>query len=136
MNDVLIALITTMGTVMVGGFGFLGVMLSRTQGNVKATRKLAAEAKEQVTNNHAANFRDEVTGIGDTAYAINEALKGHGELLGTIGEQLDKQGSSLKHLHGKVNAQGRSIEELTSSDKAQWKRLDKRDLQEEIDNKE
>jgi hypothetical protein len=135
-NDIIIALIGTIGTVMVGGFSLIGVMLSRTQGNVKATRKLAAEAKEQVTNNHAANFRDEVTGIGDTAAEIKSALSAHGEVLGAIGEQLAKQGSSLKHLHGKVNAQGQSIAELTSSDKAQWKRLDKRDLQEENNNKE
>lgn len=116
---------------MVGGFSLIGVMLARTQGSVKATRALAAEAKEQVTNSHAANFRDEVTGIGDTASDIQKAIREQGATLGEVVQALDKQSSSMKHLHGKVNAQGQSIAELTSSDKAQWKRLDQADANEQ-----
>lgn len=129
-QNIIIALISTFGTVIVGGFSLIGVMLARTQGSVKATRKLAAEAKEQVTNNHAANFRDEVTGIGDNAAAIRQMLIENSNRLTSVSSTLELQNTSLSDLHHKVNAQGQSIAELTVSDKAQWTRLDAEDAKE------
>lgn len=123
-DEVLIALISTMGGVMIAGFTLIGTFLSRqnkhaaeTHKSVTETKALAEESKEQVTNAHTSNFREEVT-------------EGFNEIRGLISqthEKMDKQGNSLKAAHGKINNVDKAIHELTASDKAQWHRLDKLD---------
>ena len=127
-RDVLIALISTVGTVMVAGFGVLTAMVARsnaklnktheqavdTNSKVEDTKKLAEEAKEQVTNAHTSNFREEVT---DSFNAVREKLD-------DMSKSQDKMSNSLKAAHGKINKVDLSVSELRASDKAQWSRLD------------
>lgn len=127
-KDVLVTLIGTIGTVMVAGFGVLTAMVARsnaklnktheqaldTNSKVEDTKKLAEEAKEQVTNAHTSNFREEVT---DSFNAVRNKLD-------EMAEQQGKMSNSLKAAHGKINKVDLSVSELRASDKAQWSKLD------------
>lgn len=123
-DEVLIALISTMGGVMIAGFTLIGTFLNRqnkeaaaTKKSVDETKALAEESKEQVTNAHTSNFREEVT----------EGFKEIRDQLSSTHEKLDKQGNSLKAAHGKINKVDTAVTELAASDMAQWHRLDKLD---------
>lgn len=123
-DEVLVALISTLGGVMIAGFALIGSFLNRqnkdaaeTKAAVDQTKALAEESKEQVTNAHTSNFREEVT---ESFNEIRDMFK-------DTHEKLDKQGNSLKAAHGKINRVDQAVHELTTSDKAQWSRLDKLD---------
>jgi Na+/phosphate symporter len=123
-DEVLVTLISTMGGVMIAGFTLIGTFLSRQnkhaaapKKSVEETKTLAEESREQVTNAHTSNFREEVTEGFNEIRTMFEATN----------EKLDKQGNSLKAAHGKINRVDNAIHELTASDKAQWHRLDKLD---------
>jgi len=123
-NEVVIALISAMSGVMIAGFTLIGTFLNRqnkaaaeTKKSVEATKALAEESKEQVTNAHTSNFREEVT------EGFNEIRT----MFESTHEKIDKQGNSLKAAHGKLNKVDQAVHELTASDKAQWHRLDKLD---------
>lgn len=123
-NEVLVAFISSLGGVMIAGFALIGTFLNRqnkeaaeTKKTVNETKALAEESKEQVTNAHTSNFREEVT-------------EGFNEIraqLSATHEKLDKQGNSLKAAHGKINKVDTAVSELAASDMAQWHRLDKLD---------
>lgn len=128
-DEVMVALISTMGGVMIAGFTLIGTFLSRqnkhaaeTHKSVTETKALAEESKEQVVNAHTSNFREEVTEGFNEIRAMFESTNG----------KLDKQGNSLKAAHGKINKVDNAIHELTASDKAQWHRLDRLDPPEDF----
>ena len=58
--QVLIALISVIGTLGIAGFGFLGVRANQTRGHARAAEKDSALAREQVQNSHPINLRDEL----------------------------------------------------------------------------
>ncbi|ALY08486.1 hypothetical protein SEA_THUNDERCLAP_41 [Arthrobacter phage Thunderclap] len=123
-NEVIVALISATSAITIAGFGLLGALLAKqsakasdTHKQVTETKALAEEAKEQVTNAHTSNFREEVT------ESFNEIRRKFSE----THEKIDKQGNSLKAAHGKLNKVDNAVQELTASDKAQWHRLDKID---------
>lgn len=128
-DEVLVALISALGGVMVAGFALIGSFLNRqnkeaaeTKKSVDETKALAEESREQVTNTHTSNFREEVTeGFNEIRAKLNETH-----------EKLDKQGNSLKAAHGKINKVDTAVSELAASDMAQWHRLDKIDPQDDF----
>ena len=53
---------------------FLGVVTANFTSKLKQIQEDTAEAKEQVTNSHSANFRDEVTQIVSDVKVISATL--------------------------------------------------------------
>jgi len=72
--ETLIALISTVGAVLVAGFGVLGILLSKTHSHAKAAEISSAAARDQVQNSHKTNFRDDT----DANHAqLLRILQGH-----------------------------------------------------------
>lgn len=80
-DELAIALVSTLGVVLAAGFGYLGVLAQQT-------KKLTQEAKNQVTNSHETNLRDDVT-------AIATAQAAQGEVLGKLSDNQDHITQSL-----------------------------------------
>jgi hypothetical protein len=58
-NDVLVAIIICVEGIMVALIGRLTIRVGRIRQDTQITKQNAAEAKEQVTNGHNTNFREE-----------------------------------------------------------------------------
>lgn len=70
-------LITACGGVAGGTIGALSAMLhgrKHTDAKLEVIKGLAAEAKEQTTNNHGTNMRDDLDALGDKLDALGERL--------------------------------------------------------------
>ena len=70
-------LITACGGVAGGAIGALGAMLhgrKHTDAKLEVIKGLAAEAKEQSTNNRGTNMRDDLDALGDKLDVLGERL--------------------------------------------------------------
>ena len=67
---------------------FLGVVTAKLTSKLKQIQEDTAEAKEQVTNSHSVNFRDEVTQIGSDVKVISATLSKISEIQRSQGHQI------------------------------------------------
>ncbi|MFT0849026.1 DUF2746 domain-containing protein [Actinomycetaceae bacterium L2_0104] len=67
---------------------FLGVVTAKLTSKLKQIQEDTAEAKEQVTNSHSVNFRDEVTQIGSDVKVISATLRKISEIQRSQGHQI------------------------------------------------
>ena len=84
-------LVTACGGVLGGMFGAVGAVSKshrKTQEKLESIRELAHDAKEQTTNNHRTNLRDDIDmlgekldGIASTQQLLGQELKAHGQVL-------------------------------------------------------
>jgi hypothetical protein len=72
--DVLIALVTAIGTVLVAGFGFLAVRANQTRNHVRTAAKDSAISRDQLQNSHPENFRDDLDAKFLTVGSVLEKL--------------------------------------------------------------
>ena len=80
---ILVALITTLGGVIVALIGFWG--------KVTEIRDHTKEAKEQVKNSHTTNLRDDMDAIHEDVRAALELLKQHSKEIGGIREDIRQE---------------------------------------------
>lgn len=84
-------LVTACGGVMGGLLGAVGAVSKshrKTQEKLESIRELAHDAKEQTTNNHRTNLRDDIDllgekldGIASTQRLLGQELTAHGQVL-------------------------------------------------------
>ena len=84
-------LVTACGGVIGGMFGAIGAVSKshqKTQEKLESIRELAHDAKEQTTNNHHTNLRDDIDmlsekldGIASTQQLLGQELTAHGQVL-------------------------------------------------------
>jgi hypothetical protein len=84
-------LVTACGGVIGGMFGAVGAVSKshrKTQEKLESIRELAHDAKEQTTNNHHTNLRDDIDllgvkldGIASTQRLLGQELTAHGQVL-------------------------------------------------------
>lgn len=58
--QIIITLMSSLGTIFVAGFAFLGVLVQRTRNHVRAAAKDSLIARDQLQNSHPENFRDDL----------------------------------------------------------------------------
>ncbi|TFD51947.1 DUF2746 domain-containing protein [Cryobacterium sp. Hh11] len=77
-GQLILGLLTLLGLVVTGGFGFLSVRATQTRNHARAAEGNSAIAREQVQNSHKTNFRDDTDANHAEVLGI---LKSHGAQL-------------------------------------------------------
>lgn len=122
-------LITACGGVAGGAIGALGAVSKshrKTQEKLESIRELAHDAKEQTTNNHGTNLRDDIDklgekldGIASTQLLLGQELTAHGQVLDQL--QAAQQQDRLERMrldsqaHDEHERLWREIERLRSN---------------------
>ena len=100
-------LITACGGVAGGAIGALGAMLhgrKHTDAKLEVIKGLAAEAKEQTTNNHGTSMRDDLDALGDKLDVLGERLGVVAKQVAAVAHTQQLQGQEIS-AHGRVLAQ-------------------------------
>lgn len=100
-------LITACGGVIGGMFGAISAVSKshrETEKKLDSIRELAHEAKEQTTNSHGTNMRDDLDALGDKLDALGERLGVVAKQVAAVAHTQQLQGQEI-NAHGKVLAQ-------------------------------
>lgn len=104
-------LITACGGVAGGAIGALGAMLhgrKHTDAKLEVIKGLAAEAKEQTTNNHGTNMRDDLDALGDKLDAL-------GKRLGVVAKQVEAVAHTQQLQAQELKAHGMILDQLQAA---------------------
>ena len=101
--DVQVAIITTLGAVIVGLLGYLGVAHAGLRRDAKATR-------EQVQNSHSTNLRDDLDDVRrnlalvlDSQQSNTALLRSHGYELGHLRRDIQQERSERERLDSRFD---------------------------------
>ena len=94
-------LITACGGVAGGAIGAMLFGCKHTDAKLEVIKGLAAEAKEQTTNNHGTNMRDDLDALGDKLDALGERLGVVAKQVAAVAHTQQLQSQELK-AHGMI----------------------------------
>jgi gas vesicle protein len=86
-----VALVTTGGTIVVALIGTALEVLRRHGKAIEQVAEDAAQAREQVTNTHSTNLRDDMDRIHDDVREVLKVLARHGEEISGIREEIRQE---------------------------------------------
>ncbi|MGW6600615.1 DUF2746 domain-containing protein [Streptomyces sp. NPDC055036] len=86
-----VALITTGGTIAVALIGALVEMVRRQRSAIEEVRENAQEARDQVSNTHTTNLRDDLDDLRADVREVLRILGQHTEEIGGVREDLRQE---------------------------------------------